>query len=1242
MKLLLRSILPFIFFSILYPIALSAQTKQYPSLLWEITGNGLTKPSYLYGTMHVSKKVAFHLSDAFFEDLKSADVVALESNPETWLSELMSESTSMLTNSYFRNYFGKNTSGFYDKAFDFTIPSNKYLKNQIAVEPENVNGLLYRFDGSNSENFEEYTYLDLFIFQSARKSGKNVLALENFRTSMEMLVKASLPDDEKSAPIKHKSPSYHIGEQIEDAYRNADLDALDSLNKYSYTTKNFEKYMIVDRNLIMAHHMDTIMKKQSLFTAIGAAHLPGNDGVISLLRKMGYTVKPVMSSVSKKSIKTMDQLEEQHTPLVFTTQYASDSSFKVDAPGHLFAMVGFDPIDTYLYTDMVNGSYYMVKRIHTYGVLKGQDAAYQQRRVDSILYESVPGKIVHKEVIKANNGDTGFDIVNKTRRGDLQRYRIYVSPEYITIFRVAGDDDYIEKSDVDKFFKSITFKTDAVKGNWVTYAPAYGGYQVKLPSGYTAVKPGASQYQKERVTASEGADFYMVGRSVLSDDYYIEEDTFELSQLAKKFYESLDFQLQSKQFTTCGAFPAIDVNAKKKNSENYMHLRIVLKDQQYFLLACINTKKETPDNFFSSLKFTDFKHEKMETYTDTTLYFSVKTDYKEEKKSFMQSLADPESYYYSKLIKKPAAYNYWTKDKTIESPGTSEVVDVSVMKCNDYRMDKSPDEFWKTRTDYYKYNTSLCIKEKKRYDKNGMQFMDLTLSDTNSIREIKTRMILNNGLLYTLNTTIDSVAGPGDWIKTFYETFKPADTVIGRSIYEDKVAEFLTAAASKDSTTRDKVNSLYNNIEFDNKNAPALIKFISGTDFNSAILPLKTYLILQLGDLKDPGIVGFLKNQYPKYADSASIQLAILEALSNQKTVEGNSVFLQSLLTDSPLSNSDDDVTDIFKGFYDSLKLAPALFPQLLQITKYDEYKSGIYDLMSALLDSALIKTTSYEATKKDLLREANDELKRQITSEENGNSSNYSNDYSNYGGDRSGGDEAAAQAIADEMAARAAAKAAEDAAIAANGSSGPGSLLINYCNLLAPFYADPAVKNFFGKALKTKSDNFKISLVSILLKNNQPVPDTMIDHLAKGLDTRVDLYTALKKINKLDKIKPEYRSQESLVKGLLFANNDIPVDSIKFITSRFVQSKDKSGTVYFYTSTSKDGSSKFLRFIGFQPGDAAKLDTDVIKSLKVVYEKDNIDEMINKACYELSLTGRKRAETYSYGSGDDFSYGDY
>src|SRR5512138_837205 len=61
---------------------------KYPSLLWEITGNGLSKPSYLFGTMHVSSKMVFHLSDSFYIGIKNADVVALETNASTWQEDL--------------------------------------------------------------------------------------------------------------------------------------------------------------------------------------------------------------------------------------------------------------------------------------------------------------------------------------------------------------------------------------------------------------------------------------------------------------------------------------------------------------------------------------------------------------------------------------------------------------------------------------------------------------------------------------------------------------------------------------------------------------------------------------------------------------------------------------------------------------------------------------------------------------------------------------------------------------------------------------------------------------------------------------------------------------------------------------------------------------------------------------------------------------------------------------------------
>ncbi len=53
-------------------------------LLWEISGNGIARPGYLYGTMHVPEKLAFNLSDSFFIALKQVDIVALETDHDQW------------------------------------------------------------------------------------------------------------------------------------------------------------------------------------------------------------------------------------------------------------------------------------------------------------------------------------------------------------------------------------------------------------------------------------------------------------------------------------------------------------------------------------------------------------------------------------------------------------------------------------------------------------------------------------------------------------------------------------------------------------------------------------------------------------------------------------------------------------------------------------------------------------------------------------------------------------------------------------------------------------------------------------------------------------------------------------------------------------------------------------------------------------------------------------------------------
>ena len=182
----------FLFF-ISFPTLLFSQSlPKYPSLLWKITGNGLKNPSYLYGTMHVSNKIAYNLSDQFFEALKSVDVVGLETDPGEWLQNMQKIGELSDLNKFNENNVANKN--FYKTTFRTLFPQKELLQAILSTDPDIINGLLYRKNSAKDE-FEESTYIDLFIYQFASKLNKQIISLENFFKSEIKSRLANMPDE---------------------------------------------------------------------------------------------------------------------------------------------------------------------------------------------------------------------------------------------------------------------------------------------------------------------------------------------------------------------------------------------------------------------------------------------------------------------------------------------------------------------------------------------------------------------------------------------------------------------------------------------------------------------------------------------------------------------------------------------------------------------------------------------------------------------------------------------------------------------------------------------------------------------------------------------------------------------------------------------------------------------------------------------------------------------------------------
>jgi uncharacterized protein YbaP (TraB family) len=401
-----------------------AAVKKYPSLFWEITGKGLKKPSYLFGTMHVSSKMVFHLSDSFYYAMRSSDAVALELNPEIWQDEMFRLQKAQLNLNRFT--LGKMNDFLKESSFKL----EKYeddLKRALTQEPTVVNNLLYRSYQSMAD-YEENTYLDLYIYQTGRKLGKKSAGVENYLESERLMMEAyqdMAKDKSKRRTDGEGESFYDIQKKLQQAYRSGDLDLLDSLQNLSTISAAFSEKFLYVRNEIQANSIDTIIRRNSLFAGVGAAHLPGPRGVIELLRKKGYHLRPVFMQDRDASQK--EEIDKLRVPVVFQGESLPDGTIQLQLPGKLYKREEAKGNESWQYADMNNGAYYMLTRVRTHAAMLGDNEKAVFTKVENMLYENIPGRIIRKKNI-TKNGYAGFDVTNRTRRGDLQRYQVIITP----------------------------------------------------------------------------------------------------------------------------------------------------------------------------------------------------------------------------------------------------------------------------------------------------------------------------------------------------------------------------------------------------------------------------------------------------------------------------------------------------------------------------------------------------------------------------------------------------------------------------------------------------------------------------------------------------------------------------------------------------------------------------------------------------------------------------------------------
>jgi hypothetical protein len=873
----------------------------------------------------------------------------------------------------------------------------------------------------------------------------------------------------------------------------------------------------------MVVSLEELMPKKSVFAGVGAAHLPGEKGMINMLRQRGYTVKALTSDQTDYSKTEKVKLDSLFVTPILKMNKTPDGFLGINTYDELREL-SYAGQKYYLDPDMTNGAYLTINRISRFLYLPNEKDNITLKEIDDLLYEDIPGDIIKKEELTSPY--PGISIVNKTKKGEFQKYHIYQTPLEIIIVKFAGRSDFVLKHQ-DKIFNSIQLKNPSDTDQ--LFVSPHKKFEVTFPEYF--VTSNMANNGKKLLEGYKNDAYYFVEEAALHDASYIEEDSFEAKYFHHALYKNYKL-VEAKGGFKAGDYKTYESQAVLDSTSNKnIHLKTIVKDGSYYLLGYVGENETDKNGFFKSFKFNQTDYSSFEKVIDTSLHFSVRTNAKPPAPNPYNS--------YSYNGKDEKDYQEKTK-QTVYSTSANEQISVSRTKFHDLQMYRNVDSLWKNMdqkinfsTRYYKPDKKFKIANRKTSKTDDIYSYSFSYTDSASAKQVLVKNVLKEGVLFELSTLIDSIAGPSTFVTEFYDSFTPKDTLLGQSVFKDKTKQFFEALRANDSI----VLGSYNLIKFKKHNSKEIVSVLKDFEFEKDRLDIKYHLVEQLIEIDLKNNLPFITQLYHDSYSDPQTQTAILEGLLDSNKKDSYKLALDLMERDLPLNG----VGSIFYNYMgkDSLQLKASLFPEILQYSTIQEYKQPLYDLLIRVKDSGHIKLKTYSKYKNQLINDGKIEVKRNLGNTNYGYNS-YSNDLS------------------------------------------------TYVKLLFPYRKERSTQDFFEKLLNVDDTSALVDYYVLLTKHKESIPEKLKEKILDDEENQYLLIEKLHKAKLLSKIKSINLDQQQFAKSKLLSNANFEKekDSLTFLLKRdFVTDKGKNAVMYFFQIDKDDdysGKSEMLHYISF------------------------------------------------------------
>ena len=284
-------------FAIIAFMLLAAQSAN-AQLLWKISGRGIEKPSYILGTHHA---VPFTYCDSIpglmkafeevdyvigeFDMVKMGEMTQAQMQnmqkmmmmpADTTLLSLFSEKEKEQLDAYLKETVGAELQMF---------SAMKPMTIMVTVQNKILMDII--------PDIASMTGMDKYMQTLAVSKGKSVGGLETMDYQMNLLYGSSLEEQADALlEMAQNGNSKELMTELTVAYKTQNLDALWSVFKDQMTSYEYDALVSV-RNRNWENQIMELLPVQSSLFVVGSGHLPGEKGMINLLKKAGYKINPV-------------------------------------------------------------------------------------------------------------------------------------------------------------------------------------------------------------------------------------------------------------------------------------------------------------------------------------------------------------------------------------------------------------------------------------------------------------------------------------------------------------------------------------------------------------------------------------------------------------------------------------------------------------------------------------------------------------------------------------------------------------------------------------------------------------------------------------------------------------------------------------------------------------------------------------------------------------------------------------